>query len=79
MIYLLRDTKQLFINYCVFDYVVRLASVQEQRLPIVPLNNIGDPQNQRLSPDNLLQEPTHQSGAISPQSKVGKAISTHVC
>ncbi|CAB3372729.1 Hypothetical predicted protein [Cloeon dipterum] len=45
----------------------RLASVQEQRLPVG--GNAQDPQLTRLSPDNLLQDQPPQSGAISPQSK----------
>ncbi|XP_059489387.1 coiled-coil domain-containing protein AGAP005037 isoform X21 [Neocloeon triangulifer] len=47
----------------------RLASVQEQRLPIGGVNNVPDPQMARLSPDNLLEDQPPQSGAISPQSK----------
>ncbi|XP_065349125.1 coiled-coil domain-containing protein AGAP005037 isoform X22 [Cloeon dipterum] len=43
----------------------RLASVQEQRLPVG--GNAQDPQLTRLSPDNLLQDQPPQSGAISPQ------------
>jgi hypothetical protein len=53
---------------CLFVLSSRLASVQEQRLPIGGVSNGQDPQMTRLSPDNLDEPP--QSGAISPQSKV---------
>jgi len=53
----------------VFVVSSRLASVQEQRLPIGGVSNGQDPQMARLSPDNLDDQPP-QSGAISPQSKV---------